>query len=60
MIYLSGPGHGGNAMVAQDYLDGSYTDAVSYTHLNLENHSQKRLYKRGSLWYLHISNNSCY
>ena len=25
MIYLSGPGHGGNAMVAQDYLDGSYT-----------------------------------
>ena len=26
MIYLSGPGHGGNAMVAQDYLDGSYTD----------------------------------
>ena len=21
MIYLSGPGHGGNAMVAQDYLD---------------------------------------
>ena len=25
MIYLSGPGHGGNAMVAQDWLDGSYT-----------------------------------
>ena len=22
MIYLSGPGHGGNAMVAQDWLDG--------------------------------------
>lgn len=22
MIYLSGPGHGGNAVVAQDYLDG--------------------------------------
>ncbi|MDY4964909.1 MAG: phosphoketolase, partial [Dysosmobacter sp.] len=26
MIYLSGPGHGGNAMVAQDWLDGSYTE----------------------------------
>ena len=23
MIYLSGPGHGGNDMVAQDWLDGS-------------------------------------
>ena len=23
MIYLSGPGHGGNAMVAQDWMDGS-------------------------------------
>lgn len=27
---------------------------------NLENHSQKGLYKCGFLWYLHISNNSCY
>jgi len=27
---------------------------------NLENHSQKWLYKCGFLWYLHISNNSCY
>ena len=26
MIYLSGPGHGGNAMVAQDWLDGTYTE----------------------------------
>ena len=26
MIYLSGPGHGGNAIVAQDYLDGSYSE----------------------------------
>ena len=26
MIYLSGPGHGGNAMVAQDWLDGSYSE----------------------------------
>ena len=27
---------------------------------NLENHSQKGLYKCSFLWYLHISNNSCY
>ena len=26
MIYICGPGHGGNAIVAQDYLDGSYSE----------------------------------
>jgi len=26
MIYISGPGHGGNAMVAQSYLEGTYTE----------------------------------
>lgn len=26
MIYLSGPGHGGNAMVAQSYLEGTYSE----------------------------------
>ena len=25
MIYISGPGHGGQAMIAQNYLDGTYT-----------------------------------
>ena len=25
MIYISGPGHGGNAMVANNYLDGTYS-----------------------------------
>lgn len=24
MIYISGPGHGGQAVVANDYIDGSY------------------------------------
>ena len=28
MIYLSGPGHGGNAMVAQDWLDGTYSGGL--------------------------------
>ena len=26
MIYLSGPGHGGNAMVAQAYMEGTYSE----------------------------------
>ena len=26
MIYLSGPGHGGNAMVAESYLEGTYSE----------------------------------
>ncbi len=26
MIYLSGPGHGGNFFIAQDWLDGSYSE----------------------------------
>ena len=25
MIYVSGPGHGGQAMIANSYLDGTYT-----------------------------------
>ena len=33
MIYLSGPGHGGNAVVAQDYLDGSYSEVLSLIHI---------------------------
>ena len=28
MIYVSGPGHGGPAVVANTYLEGSYTDDV--------------------------------
>ena len=31
MIYISGPGHGGNAMVAQDWLDGSYQEVLRAT-----------------------------
>ena len=26
MIYISGPGHGGNAMIANTYLEGSYSE----------------------------------
>ena len=30
MIYICGPGHGGNAVVAQDYLDGSYSERSTF------------------------------
>lgn len=26
MIYISGPGHGGNAIVSNTYLEGSYSE----------------------------------
>lgn len=26
MIYISGPGHGGNAMISNNYLDGTYSE----------------------------------
>ena len=39
MIYISGPGHGGNAMVAQDWLDGSYQEV--YPNISLSSSSDK-------------------
>ena len=33
MIYISGPGHGGNAMVAQTYLEGSYSEIYPNIYL---------------------------
>ena len=46
MIYLSGPGHGGNAMVAQDYLDGSYTEI--YPNISQDAEGMKKLFKQFS------------
>ena len=46
MIYLSGPGHGGNAMVAQDYLDGSYTEI--YPNISRDAEGMKKLFKQFS------------
>lgn len=36
MIYLSGPGHGGNAMVAHTYLEGSYSEFYPNVGENLD------------------------
>ena len=46
MIYLSGPGHGGNAMVAQDWLDGSYTDI--YPDITRDEAGMEKLFRRFS------------
>jgi xylulose-5-phosphate/fructose-6-phosphate phosphoketolase len=46
MIYLSGPGHGGNAMVAQDWLDGSYSEI--YPDVSRDGEGMRRLFKQFS------------
>ena len=46
MIYLSGPGHGGNAMVAQDWLDGSYSEV--YPNITQDADGMQKLFKRFS------------
>ena len=46
MIYLSGPGHGGNAMVAQDWLDGSYTEV--YPDITQDKEGMQKLFKQFS------------
>ncbi|MCD8004845.1 MAG: phosphoketolase family protein [Oscillospiraceae bacterium] len=46
MIYLSGPGHGGNAMVAQDWLDGSYTEI--YPNITRDKEGMRKLFRQFS------------
>ncbi len=46
MIYISGPGHGGNAMVAQDWIDGSYTEI--YPNITRDLEGMKKLFKQFS------------
>ena len=46
MIYLSGPGHGGNAMVAQTYLEGSYSEVYPNVSQDLE--GMQKLFKQFS------------
>jgi xylulose-5-phosphate/fructose-6-phosphate phosphoketolase len=46
MIYLSGPGHGGNAMVAQDWLDGSYSEV--YPNISRDAEGMQKLFKQFS------------
>ena len=46
MIYVSGPGHGGNAMVAQDWLDGSYQEV--YPNISRDKEGMQKLFKQFS------------
>ncbi|MEA4814096.1 MAG: phosphoketolase, partial [Oscillospiraceae bacterium] len=46
MIYISGPGHGGNGMIAQDYLDGTYSEV--YPNISRDSEGMKRLFKQFS------------
>ena len=46
MIYVSGPGHGGNAMVAQDWLDGTYTEV--YPNITQDEDGMRKLFKQFS------------
>src|SRR5574344_1855081 len=46
MIYISGPGHGGNFFIANDYLDGTYTE--TYKDISLNEEILKKLFKQFS------------
>ena len=46
MIYISGPGHGGQAMVANTYLEGSYTEI--YPNITEDEAGMKKLFKQFS------------
>jgi len=46
MIYISGPGHGGNAMVAHTYLEGSYSEV--YPNITEDEEGMKKLFKQFS------------
>ena len=46
MIFIAGPGHGGPAVVANTYLEGSYTEL--YPHVTLDEAGLRRLFKQFS------------
>ena len=46
MIYLSGPGHGGNAMVAHTYMEGSYSEV--YPNITEDLEGMQKLFKQFS------------
>ncbi len=46
MIYISGPGHGGNAMVAQAYLEKTYSEV--YPNITYDEKGMQKLFKQFS------------
>jgi len=46
MIYISGPGHGGNAMVAHAYLEKTYSEV--YPNITYDEEGMRKLFKQFS------------
>ena len=46
MIYVTGPGHGGPALVANTYLEGTYSEV--YPNISQDEEGMKRLFKQFS------------
>lgn len=46
MFYVSGPGHGGNAMVAQTYMEGTYSEV--YPNITEDEDGLRKLFKQFS------------
>ncbi|MBO5182869.1 MAG: phosphoketolase family protein [Bacilli bacterium] len=46
MMYISGPGHGGNAIVANSYLEGTYSEV--YPNITEDKEGMKKLFKQFS------------
>lgn len=46
MMYISGPGHGGNAVVSHTYLEGSYSEV--YPNITEDEEGLKKLFKQFS------------
>ncbi len=46
MIYISGPGHGGQAMVSNTYIEGTYTE--TYPNITEDEAGLKKLFKQFS------------
>ena len=46
MIYIAGPGHGGPALVANTYLEGTYSEI--YPAVSQDDEGLKRLFKQFS------------
>lgn len=46
MFYIEGPGHGGQVMVSNSYLDGSYTEA--YPQITQDEKGMQKLFKQFS------------
>jgi len=46
MIYISGPGHGGPALIANTYLEGTYSEV--YPHITQDEKGMKKLFRQFS------------